>query len=771
MGFLDKEGLSYFYSKIKNKFIRSVNAKTPDETGNVNITNVATADNLTSPDAQSSYDYFIYRTSGGSASLSSGEAQLVYINGNMKIDGRIPENFIIRTENNIEATYNINIWKNKITESGRYTFQYIKPASETNTSEWTQDGIWKNNGKEINLSGYGIYVNGIVNPYVFINASNTDLIPLINPNTWFNNILESDIYFEKHYTFIYDVPDSDQDLTESGEWKYEGESINLSDYGITLSGDPQKDDIITVTSTVGTPNSTITVDYTKYDPGTITIPTPTKFSATGFNQFDKKTMKLSNATITTISGNRKKIVSGSHIIAYCRAKGGVSNGYVAYSENNNIVRIGWCAEEPKIDSIVDTTNAEVTTSLASIPFDDDGYVVVEVTNVNDLCIHPQWSGAANTDKADYVAPSEINLPTEDIEGVSIPIGTWGMPAVGAVFDQLNLDAGVYVQRINRLENTSSNLSEVQNMGTPYEYDDNYIYYVLLNPVTYIVDVDPTYIVNDWGTEEFVGTTVALGAQTLYGQNLRDKLRTDVLTISQQTPPLNEAQTKQVYENLGLHSFHLSSTITSLPLVINDERITKFSSVTNVVFGTPSAIIGDLSWKTESGKVTFEGTLAPSGSTTVEFDIAPTLTAAGYIPDPITLEDPVPISRGGTNATNAVDAVRNLGLTFDSGANYCKLPDGTLIQWGTISVGPVNVDTAWGSGYESAEISITGQTFQVPFISTPTLFLRLRVSPVAFLEDQINASATGMSGTFHLARPSIGHNCTGSIFWLAIGRWK
>ena len=74
MSFLDNNGLSYFYQKLKGIFVRSVNSKTPDAVGNIDITNVATADNLTSPDAQGSYDYFVYRTSGGSASLSSGEA-------------------------------------------------------------------------------------------------------------------------------------------------------------------------------------------------------------------------------------------------------------------------------------------------------------------------------------------------------------------------------------------------------------------------------------------------------------------------------------------------------------------------------------------------------------------------------------------------------------------------------------------------------------------------------------------------------------------------
>jgi hypothetical protein len=84
MGFLDQTGLAYFYSKIKEKFVRSINSITPDSSGNVAITNVETANNLTSPDGQTSYGKYIYRTSGGDASLSSGEAQLLYIEGNIE---------------------------------------------------------------------------------------------------------------------------------------------------------------------------------------------------------------------------------------------------------------------------------------------------------------------------------------------------------------------------------------------------------------------------------------------------------------------------------------------------------------------------------------------------------------------------------------------------------------------------------------------------------------------------------------------------------------
>ena len=622
MSFLDKNGLSYFYQKLKGIFVRSVNSKTPDAVGNIDITNVATADNLTSPDAQGSYDYFVYRTSGGSASLSSGEAQLVYVDGNMEINNRVPENFVIQTNNGVAATYSASIWKQYLSDpaSGTYLFTYTKPTSSVATSSWTSSGSWNftpasgSAVSNINPESYGIYVSNIVNPSVSTSISGTGVLSAtVVPDTWFSAMGTNGVY-----NFTYYVPDLEVDPTGIEGWQYNGVNITLADYGIVASGTAVKDDTITISCIVGTPNSTIRVNYTKYNPGTIVIPTPTKFSATGFNQFDKSTMYIADANI---SGGKIVSNAGTYL-CYCRAIGGVTNGYVAFSENGYISNIGWCAGLPVIGSDVVTTGAAITSTLSSIPFDENGYVVVVVSNMDDLCVHPRWSGSADEDFAEYVAPSEIDLPTEDIEGTSIPLGTWGMAAVGAIADRLNLDAGTYIQRIDRLANTSSNLSYVQGLETPYEYDNDYIYYVLLDPITYTVDIDPTYIVNDWGTEEFIGTTAALGAQTLYGQNLRDKLRTDVLTISQQTPPLSESQIQQVYENLGLQRFHLNGTITSLPFVITDSRIMRMSSVVNAILGTPSAVTSSLTWTTETGKVTFQGTLASSSSTTIDFDIAP-----------------------------------------------------------------------------------------------------------------------------------------------------
>jgi len=96
--------------------------------------------------------------------------------------------------------------------------------------------------------------------------------------------------------------------------------------------------------------------------------------------------------------------SGTNV-CYCRAKGGVTNGYVAYSSGGYIVDIGWCADVPALGSDVVSTGASVTNELASIPFDDDGYVIVVANSMTDLCIHPKWSGAADNDYAAYVEPS------------------------------------------------------------------------------------------------------------------------------------------------------------------------------------------------------------------------------------------------------------------------------------------------------------------------------------------------------------------------------
>lgn len=71
--------------------------------------------------------------------------------------------------------------------------------------------------------------------------------------------------------------------------------------------------------------------------------------------------------------------------------------------------------------------------------------------------------------------------------------------------------------------------------------------------------------------------------------------------------------------------HISGNITALPKSFSYAFITADHRVINCVLGTPSAVISDLAWTTSAGDVTFSGTLANLGSTTIDFDIVKVIT--------------------------------------------------------------------------------------------------------------------------------------------------
>lgn len=71
--------------------------------------------------------------------------------------------------------------------------------------------------------------------------------------------------------------------------------------------------------------------------------------------------------------------------------------------------------------------------------------------------------------------------------------------------------------------------------------------------------------------------------------------------------------------------HITGSITSLPKSFSYAFITANHRIINCVLGTPSAVVSDLTWTTSEGDVTFAGTLATGGSTTIDFDIVKVVT--------------------------------------------------------------------------------------------------------------------------------------------------
>lgn len=104
----------------------------------------------------------------------------------------------------------------------------------------------------------------------------------------------------------------------------------------------------------------------------------------------------------------------------------------------------------------------------------------------------------------------------------------------------------------------------------------------------------------------------------------------------------------------------------------------------------------------------------------------------------------------------------------NGIGYCKMPDGTLIQWGRISVNNVPITNAWGALYESP-IQSSDVIFPIPFIDAPCVVALADVGPAAWLE-HITSNREGLS-TFYLVRATSVQATNGSIHWQAIGRWK
>ena len=178
-----------------------------------------------------------------------------------------------------------------------------------------------------------------------------------------------------------------------------------------------------------------------------TIAKPSKIVSTGFNSFNAAdgNMYINDATIS----NGTIISNAGSYVGFCRAVGNIPNGYVAYSGGGGITGIGWSSALPSLGTNVSTTSASVTASLASISFENNGYIAVAISsnNLAELCIHPKLDGSADTVFEAYTSASEIALPTTDINGTALP--TYGMPAVNGIRDRFDFKRTLRNEKASR----------------------------------------------------------------------------------------------------------------------------------------------------------------------------------------------------------------------------------------------------------------------------------------------------------------------------------
>lgn len=276
---------------------------------------------------------------------------------------------------------------------------------------------------------------------------------------------------------------------EAGEYVFEytetyGEGAwdtNPETFGITVTGTPANGDVITVT-------------WIARDRGTITPATPSRFVSTGWNLFNP-------------------VTGYAHVLKYSEEYGfGISGTYTGlqFATTPNGARI----------------TITPVGGIFNVP--QDGYVFVNGGNTTDTAIWMQWSDWTDSYEGSFAVYTEYAVDLSSVMSEYFPNGLF---SVGSVRDEINLNTGEAIVRIERMPYSAENMAAVIVAGRAYDADENYIYAVLETEESYEIDLDGSYTANDHGLELFEDTVEPVYTQALYGENLIDKLRTDVLTKS------------------------------------------------------------------------------------------------------------------------------------------------------------------------------------------------------------------------------------------------
>ena len=283
-----------------------------------------------------------------------------------------------------------------------------------------------------------------------------------------------------------------------------GWSTDPATYGITVTGSPSNGD-------------TITVVYTKGSRGTITPAFPTSFISTGWNLYNHV---LGCARVVNYSDDYGFKIEGTY----------------------TALEFGESLSTP----VGERESITPVNGYFTVPA--DGYVFVTGGNGTDTAIWMTWSDW--TEDANGGVFEAYTQDVIDLSGLMVNF-PYGLMKVGNIADEINFNTQKMYSRVTRYDYSDETLESIIASGVPYDTDTNYIYAARVEAVTYNISLDATYDVSDHGMEIFNGTSVPLTASSIYGQDLKNKLRRDVLTISQQT--LSPAQKSQVLENIGAAS--------------------------------------------------------------------------------------------------------------------------------------------------------------------------------------------------------------------------
>lgn len=555
---------------------------------------VGLADNLVSPDGINDTDTWQYRSTGGELDISDGYANLKKVIGSTissTIQESLTTNLISSGITSASAT--TSTFRTAVSStSGTYNFVYSPTIS------YSSDLV-----HSLNANTFGNTVSMTTGTYTFnyvASITRSDLGELISNfnQTIFLNKIESEV---GTYTFIYDGTNWNLDsetvtlsqygitttgteqendtfsITYSGNaWTISGAVITMSQYGITTTGTEVVGDSIVINYTsnnwklnnstisletygivinAGTPvlGDTIQIIYVAEQIGAIVTSNPTGLYSVGMNQFDKDgTQILSGYTIA--SDGSITAASGSYVIYFkCLGK----EVYTFYNTTaSSTVRVGYSATVPTTSSSVTVLSLVSFSEWADILVNNtylqhyaapaDGYFCVATTDIENLCCHLTWEGL-NEETYESYFDYTLNIPYTDKNGVVITTyGLVNLDNSSAYYDEIDFEEHKFYKRTTRIAYSAENLAVVQALDVPYLYDSNYIYYGVETTVYNLNEISSSYRMSDYGTEEFIGSSLALTARIFYQNNLRNKLMYSCEVIDNKVTSVNSSSTDTEY---------------------------------------------------------------------------------------------------------------------------------------------------------------------------------------------------------------------------------
>lgn len=423
------------------------------------------------------------------------------------------------------STFTQSTFVSKVNETpDTYTFTY-------NGSNWQLDGT------NVTMSQYGIVTNGS-------ETSGTTITVYYTSNSWYiGNSSVSMSNYGIATTGSESVGDTITITYTSNDWKLNNSVVTLADYGIAITGGTASID------------DNIQVVFVAEQIGVIQVSKPTGLFSVGMNQFDKDGSQIFNNYTISSSGDISA-ASGYYVI-YFKVIGGET--YTIYNETaSSTVRVGYSATVPTTSSSVTLLSTVSSSEWADYLVNDTykshyypanpGYLVVATTDIDNLCCHLTWE-AVNDDVYESYFDYTLPIPYTDENGDTIT--TYGLANLdngAAYYDEIDFEDLKWYKRTTRIAYSAENLATVQALDVPYLYDSTWIYYGIDEEEYDLEDISYSYEISNYGTEEFIGTTLELTATIFYQENLRDKIRFSMEVIDNKVEKIDSDSTYTEYSS-------------------------------------------------------------------------------------------------------------------------------------------------------------------------------------------------------------------------------